>query len=142
METAGLTHIGQIVGLDLYERKWTGTALVIAPRADLGSVHGVIADRWRTLLAAMSSGIAHMDPSDPQIDLVDKAYSEYQRVAISVPGASLPSSGRRVVFFAAEETRMALDDVSVAYALLPLTHEWKQRLSGATIVDVDPSPKN
>jgi len=136
MDDSALEKVGQLVGLNLYERSWTGTAVILALREDLASVHAAVAERWRSLLAGMSSGIAHADYNDPATEDLERAYSEYGRVAIVAPQAVVPNAARQVLFVGIEDAGPLPENVSVAYAVTPLTDTWRKSLGSVTIVDV------
>ena len=84
---------------------------MVARREDLVFVHAAVAERWRSLLAALSSGIAHADPNED-------------------------TSAREKALAAVEETNALPADVTVAYAVAPLGSEWRAQLGAATIVEV------
>jgi hypothetical protein len=87
---------GEQLALQLFERDWSGAAVIVAPAAELAAVHQAFEGRWRALLRAMSAGIAHADPDDASVAEREKRLSALQKVVVAAPGTQ--AAGRAVLF--------------------------------------------
>jgi hypothetical protein len=125
MNVATLNAIEQVVGLGLYQETWTHTAIVVAPRLELEVIHERVRARWQTLVAGISSAIAHMDYDDPNLADAEKSYAESKPVVIVHPSAAPPQGVRRVIFIASEVVSIP-DGVDLAFCLLPIDVAWRK----------------
>jgi hypothetical protein len=111
--------IAQAVGLDFFSRPTDDHALVLAPAADLARVRADVIERWRSLKAAMSSGIAHADSPSAEAE---------QRLSVLE---------RRTIAFASFDDPPALPpSTSIAYLVGTPSQAWLAVLVHTTIVDI------
>jgi hypothetical protein len=102
----------------LLEQTWTGAAYVVVPAEKLAEFHAAFVAAWAAMLSAFSSGIAHADPSDPQLDEREQRLSRLQRVVLVAPGAAAPSNAQAITFVSPEspspEGALRVDALPVA----------------------------
>src|SRR5436309_2601272 len=95
--------IGTTLALDIFERKLRGRVVVLA--ADVGEaadLHEAALARWRKILSAYSSGIAHADdPYGPKIEEQEAELRELERADFLAPGAPPKPGAPLVVEFVA-----------------------------------------
>jgi len=111
--------IAQAVGLDFFSRPSDDHALVLVPAAQLVTIRTDVTERWRSLKAAMSSGIAHAD--DPSTE------AEQRLAALE----------RRTITFASFADPPALPpSTSIAYLVGTPSQAWLAVLAHTTIINI------
>jgi hypothetical protein len=113
------TPIAQAIGLDFFSRPTDDHALVLAPAAQLAAIRTDVTERWRSLKAAMSSGIAHADSPSAEAE---------QR---------LSTLEHRTIAFASFDDPPALPPTtSIAYVVGTPSQAWLAVLAHTTIVNI------
>jgi hypothetical protein len=111
-----------------------GVAVVVTHDSRAAQLHAATQARWKTMLSAYSSGIAHAE-QDIDTEPAMTTLRQLERLEIVAVGATASPSAKSYVLFVVDPSGLP-PKVAVAYASMALDDAWRSAVAGADLVDV------